>query len=126
MTMNGTTSVISIDLTCNEAVERLVEQLRPFGFMVRQTFDLQSARQMAVDCPCPHHGTANCDCQMVVMLVYHGSHVPITVIAHGYDQHTWFSMVDTPAQRADPWLEATLRHLATIPPYYAGSVTVDG
>lgn len=51
---------------------------------------------------------------MVVLLVYGGQRQPITVVAHGYNTQTWFSMVDTPQQRADPSLDSAVR-LALIP-----------
>jgi hypothetical protein len=33
---------------------------------------------------------------MVVLLVYPASKQPVSVIAHGYNGQTWFSVVDTP------------------------------
>jgi len=45
---------------------------------------------------------------MVVLLVY-GSHQPVSIVAHGYNGRTWFSVVDTPQQQADPFLTATIR-----------------
>jgi len=35
----------------------------------------------------------------------------VAVIAHGYNHQTWFSVVNTPQQRADPQLEAIIRGL---------------
>jgi hypothetical protein len=43
------------------------------GFRVVRSFDLRSALAPLtahVDCECPHHGTAKCTCQFVVLLVY--------------------------------------------------------
>ena len=67
-----------------------------------RTFDLQIARQAQTSCPCPHHGTDQCDCQLVVLLVYQDHREPLAIVAHGYEGQTWFSVVDTPQQRADP------------------------
>jgi hypothetical protein len=48
-------------------------------------------------------------------LVYKIDQGPITIIAHGYNGQTWFSVVDTPQQRADPQLEAIIRRLVELP-----------
>jgi hypothetical protein len=81
---------------------------------VFRTFDLQLVRRAQVNCPCPHHGTAQCNCQMVVLLVYDGRSEFVSLVVHGHSGQTWFSIVDTPQQRADPRLEAAIR-LALVP-----------
>ncbi|GAB4495973.1 MAG: hypothetical protein Fur0016_33310 [Anaerolineales bacterium] len=75
-----------------------------------QTFDLQSARHASGDCPCPHHGTAKCDCQMVVLLVYGKTGEPITLILHGNDGQTWLSIAEEPNQRVSSTLLAEIKH----------------
>jgi hypothetical protein len=40
------------------------------GFSVVRSFDLRSALAAHADCECPHHGTAQCTCQFVVLLIY--------------------------------------------------------
>jgi len=47
---------------------------------------------------------------MVVLLVYMDNVQPLAIIAHGYNGQTWFSVVDTPQQRANPHLAALLLH----------------
>jgi hypothetical protein len=47
---------------------------------------------------------------MVVLLVYFGEGEPVTLIAHGDNQRTVFSVVDTPQQRVDPNTKAVIRH----------------
>jgi len=59
---------------------------------------LQDARLAAAYCPCPHHGTRACDCQMVVLLVYGNGIRPATLILHSNDGQTWLSLVNTPSQ----------------------------
>jgi hypothetical protein len=108
--MSDNSPFLILEQACGDAVGWISEQFTNAGLQVVRTFDLQVARQTSVDCPCPHHGTDQCDCQMVVLLVYRTSHQPISIVAHGYDGQTWFSMVDTPQQRADPHLEAAIRH----------------
>jgi hypothetical protein len=82
---------------------------------VLRTFELQLARLALTECPCPHHGTDQCDCQMVVLLVYGDRSQPVSLVAHSHDGKTWFSLVDTPQQRADPHLEATIRQALALP-----------
>ena len=66
-----------------------------------QTFDLQTARLGPGDCACPHHGTGECDCQMVVLLVYGHEPQPAVLILHGNDGQTWLSLAEGPGQRAE-------------------------
>ena len=109
--MNDNSPFLELSQPCDEAVEWLSDRLRGAGMQVVRTFDLQDARPFQVKCPCPHHGTAECNCQMVVLLVYQGKHGPITVTAHGHDRQTWFALVDTAAQPADPRLAEVLYSL---------------
>ena len=73
-----------------------------------ETFDLHDARLGLADCPCPHHGTAACDCQMIVLLIYANGASPVTLILHGNDGQTWFSLVNNPAQQAAPVVQVAL------------------
>ena len=108
--LSENTPFLTIDQTCTEAVDWFMTKVRQAGLSPVRTFDLQVARQTQTDCPCPHHGTAACDCQMVVLLVYMENMQPLAIIAHGYNGQTWFSVVDTPQQRANPYLAELLRH----------------
>ncbi len=101
-----------LESPCDQAVDWVIDRLDKVGLLVLRTFDLQSARQAQAWCPCPYHGTERCDCQMMVLLVYQPHKAPLAIIAHGNDQQTWFSFVDTPQQRADPHLESYIRDLA--------------
>ena len=98
-----------LEQPCNEAIAWIVHQVSEAGLQVIRTFDLRDARHDPVDCPCPHHGTDQCDCQMVVMLIYGEDNQPVSLVAHSYEGATWFSLVDTPQQRADSRLERTIR-----------------
>lgn len=107
--MSDSYPFLILELPCNEAIDWVVQQVSCVGLQVIRTFDLQAARHDPADCPCPHHGTVQCDCQMVVMLVYGDNYQPISLVAHCHDGRTWFSLVDTPQQRADPRLEKAIR-----------------
>ncbi len=102
-----------LEQPCNEAIAWVVRQVSGAGLQILRTFDLQVARIAHTECPCPHHGTDQCDCQMVVLLVYADNYQPISLVAHSHDGKTWFSLVDTPQQRADPRLDTTIRQALT-------------
>jgi hypothetical protein len=113
--MSNNSHFLMLEQPCDEAVDWVSKKMNQAGLSVICTFDLQVARRAQTMCPCPHHGTDSCDCQMVVLLVYQDNRQPLTIIAHGYSGQTWFSVVDTPQQRADPHLEATIRRLLASP-----------
>ena len=107
--MSENTPFLYLEQSCDEAVDWVRGQLTNIHLSVVRTFDLQIARHGHENCPCPHHGTDQCDCQMVVLLVYGCDRHPVSIVAHGYNGQTWFSVVDTPQQRADPRIEAAIR-----------------
>jgi len=102
-----------LEQPCDEAMAWVVRQVSGAGLQILRTFDLQVARIAHTECPCPHHGTDHCDCQMVVLLVYADNYQPISLVAHSHDDKTWLSLVDTPQQRADPRLETAIRQALT-------------
>ena len=118
--MNDNSPFLILQQPCGEAIHWVVRQLKSADLKVVRTFDLQGARQAQSNCPCPHHGTDQCNCQMVVLLIYgsgrNASPVrqPISMVVHGHDDQTWFSLVDTSQQRADPALISAIRR-ALIP-----------
>jgi len=95
---------------CSEAVQWISDCLNQSGLQVVQTFDLHTARIDPSLCSCPHHGTEQCDCQMVVLLVYENGFPPASIIAHGHDCQTWFMLVDSPHQSFQLGLEVTIQH----------------
>jgi len=106
--MSDNSPFLIIVQSYDEALDWVTSRLNSVGLHVMRTFDLQAARHTHAGCPCPHHGTEQCDCQMVVLLVYGGDNRPISMVAHSFDGRTWFSLVDTPQQRADPRLETAI------------------
>ena len=113
--MNSSILFLVMNQSCNKAVEWVDLKLKSAGLHMLRTFDLKEARATHADCPCPYHGTDQCDCQMVVLLVYYGDRQPVSLIAHGHNDQTWFYMVNTPQQRPDPRVEIAIRQ-ALIPP----------
>ena len=100
---------LSVNHPSDEALQWTKKQLLQAGLRPIQTFDLHTARVGLHDCSCPNHGTDDCDCQMVVLLVYGNASEPLTLILHGHDEQTWFSIADNPRQRADPKLIAVIQ-----------------
>ena len=90
---------LSLNMPSDQSLAWLKEQLDAASLRVVQTFDLHSTRHRVGDCPCPHHGTEQCDCQLIVLLVYGTSAEPATLILHGNDGQTWLSIVEHPGQR---------------------------
>ena len=119
--MSDSSPFLILEQPCDDAIDWVARQIGSAGLQVVRTFDLNVARNTHASCPCPHHGTEQCDCQMVVLLVYGSERQPVSIVAHGYNGQTWFSVVDTPQQRADPRLEADIRQ-ALVPHISATSL----
>jgi hypothetical protein len=93
---------------CDEAVSWTKTQLSQAGLRVLQTFDLNTARQTLADSPCPYHGTSECDCQMVILLIYGITDEPAALIVQGNNGQTWFSFENYPWHQPDPGLRVTI------------------
>ena len=76
------------------AISWITRQLTLLGLLVKPSFDLQVARSAHNNCACPHHGTEQCDCQIVVLLVYGEDEGPVSLIVHGQDGTTFLSMTE--------------------------------
>jgi hypothetical protein len=113
--MNTAFPSLTVEQPSEEAVRHIIGQLERVGLQVMQTFDLQKARTAHADCPCPHHGARECDCQIVVLLVYARDLPPASLIAHGHAGRTWFYLVNTPQQPADPSLEERIMNTLYAP-----------
>ncbi len=101
---------LSMSHSCEEALQWSKEQLTQAGLRPVQTFDLHTARAGSQDCSCPNHGTDQCDCQMVVLLVYGNALEPATLILHGSDGQTWFSIVDETSQSTNTTIASAIRN----------------
>ena len=108
--MNQTSAILTLQSDSQAAIEASTRCLEQSGLQVMRSFDLKLARAAHVGCTCPHHGSEQCDCQMVVLLVYGRDSFPATLVVHGHDGQTHFALVDTPEQRPAPQLvDAILR-----------------
>lgn len=113
-----------LDQTCDCVLSWVSKQLTGAGLRLVQTFDLQVARLAHPDCPCPHHGTDECNCQMVILLVYRKQGVPATLVIHGQDDRSWVSLASPIGKRPNQQLETAIRH-ALIPPVPEVSTPVE-
>lgn len=110
----------TIDSPCNDALLWTKTRLSQAGLRVLQTFDLNAARRPAAEVPCPHHGMENCDCQLVVLLVYEPfdstsgrSPVPepTTLILHGTDGKTSLSLIHDSLHPANPAIHLDIERI---------------
>ncbi|MBI5828927.1 MAG: hypothetical protein HZB20_05180 [Chloroflexi bacterium] len=74
------------------------------GLYVVRSFDLRSALTPHANCDCPHHGTAQCTCQFVVLLVYGEAAAPLVLTLHSHDDRTSAQIVRDAANAPDPHL----------------------
>lgn len=111
--MSALMPFLTLDRTSSQALEWVQQQLTITGFRVVQSFDLQVARQAHSDCPCPHHGTEQCNCQMIVLLVYGREANPASLVIHGQDENCRLSLANPMGQRADQHLETAIRRALT-------------
>ena len=105
---------LSINHPCDEALQWARKQLVQADLRPIQTFDLHTARLAMHDCSCPNHGTEECDCQMVVLLVYGKAAEPATLILHGNNGQTWVSIANDPQQRANVKLAHSIQQALEI------------
>jgi hypothetical protein len=68
--------------------QAVITALARQGLSVLRSFDLRSALGAHGGCECPHHGTAQCNCQFVVLLVYGEAADPVVVTTHARDNRT--------------------------------------
>ena len=93
--------MLTLNMDARQAITLVMDSLASAGLQVLQSFDLRMARATQIYCCCPYHGTEDCDCQMLVLLVYGHDENPTTLIAHGHDGRTFLSLVDNPQQRSE-------------------------
>lgn len=103
-----------IHRSCNDTLAWIKHDLTQNRLQVVQTFDLHTARLGMEDCVCPHHGTHDCDCQMVILLIYANTTEPATLVLHGNDEQTWLSLVNTSSQRVNPAIQVSIEGVLQI------------
>jgi hypothetical protein len=81
------------------AAQVVTEVMTRHGLQVIRSFDLRTTRAVQTGCVCPYHGTVDCTCQYVVLLVYGETGVPATVLIHGRDAQAHLRIVRDASQR---------------------------
>lgn len=109
--MSALIPFLALDQPCDQVLTLVNQQLTSAGFRVVQTFDLQVARLAHPDCPCPQHGTADCNCQMIVLLIYQKKSDPVTLVIHGQDGKTWLSLAIPADRHGNQHLEGAIRRI---------------
>lgn len=107
------TQLITLNLTAEEAITWIKQALTQTGLQVHRSFDLRSSRALATGCLCPHHGTAVCDCQMVVLLLYGSDSRPATLVIHSHNGQTWLTLANSAAERPSPTLISLITQAIT-------------
>ncbi|MCZ2076982.1 MAG: hypothetical protein LC130_18545 [Bryobacterales bacterium] len=109
--MSALIPFLALDQACEQVQAWVNGQLTDAGFRVMETFDLHVARLAYLDCPCPYHGTDDCNCQFVVLLVYRKQEDPASLVIHGQDDKTWLSLADPVGKRASQQFETAIRRV---------------
>ena len=107
---------LTLNSSCDDALQCVKKQLFKAGLRPMQTFDLQTARHALEDYPCPYHGKSECDCQMVVLLVYGKVGEPVTLILHGNEGQTRLSLASNSLQGADTSIRAVIEKALQLNP----------
>ena len=92
--MSQTISLAIFPASHQTVISWINQQLNALGLAIETSFNLQSARTAHPDCTCPHHGAAQCDCQIMILLVYEGQDAPVTLVVHSQDGWTYLTMTD--------------------------------
>lgn len=107
--MSALIPFLTLDQPCQTTKDWVEQQLANAGFRVVQTFDLHVARLAHPDCTCPNHGTEDCNCQMVVLLIYHNKSAPATVVIHGQEGKSWLSLAAPEGKRVSQRFETAIQ-----------------
>jgi hypothetical protein len=91
----------------DEIVSHITQSLNQHGLQIIRSFELQT-NHATCQCGQCFAASAQCQCQLTVFLVYGAGRPPVTLMAHQRRDQTWFSLVNSPQQPADPELEAVI------------------
>ena len=121
--MSTLNTFLTVMCSCDEAAHWIVQRLLQADLRAMQTFDLHSARLTFQDCPCPYHGANQCDCQMIILLVYSTALEPATLILHGNTGQTWISLAENPNQQMDGKIVSDIQQALEVKTPFAISPT---
>ena len=100
--------LVKLTNTGDDALSRVQDILSETGLYVSVSFDSHKMRDDASPVVCPHHGPSDCDCRVTILLVYDDDGQPATLLAHGQDGETWFSLATMPGPQPPAPLETKI------------------
>ncbi len=89
-------------------IQQITDALQKAGLRVLTSFNSDHARLDKTGMFCPHHGTAVCNCHIVIMLVYGSGGHPATLITYGQDNEMWVSLAYPPGLRPSATLQSQI------------------
>jgi hypothetical protein len=111
VTLNEMRPLLTLPCRCDTAVTQITGALEHANLHVMPSFD---SRLAASPTTCPHHGTEQCDCQIVILLVYGTNERPATLMVHGRDGETWISLAYPPDLRPPASLQSHIKNALTL------------
>lgn len=90
----GKKPLMVINAQCSQLAGPLKETIDEAGLWAFQSFDLRTTRAVHDGCTCPNHGTSECTCELIVLLVYRALGNPISLILDGRDGMTYVFLND--------------------------------
>lgn len=97
-------NAIVFDIDGQTVMQAITVALTQYKFYVMRSFDLRSTVTAHRECPCPIHGTADCPCEFVVLLVYGEAPEPVVLTTHCRDGQTAVRLVRDAVTIPDPHL----------------------
>jgi hypothetical protein len=119
--MSALIPFLILNQTCEQVQVWINEKLTHIGFRVVRTFDLHVARLAHSNCACPRHGTDDCNCQLIIVLVYGKQGDPATLVIYGQDGRAWLSLAVPASGHGNQHLESVIRH--TLIPRHTNMIT---
>ena len=95
------TQSVRFDCDSEMATQTATQSLAKLGLRVVRSFDLRSALATHAGCECPHHGSEQCTCQFLVLLVYGPAGAPVVVSVHGRDGQAEVQIVQDASAHPD-------------------------
>lgn len=95
---------LCIKKPARSVLAQLLTTLTTRGLKAVTSFDLQLAQAGCGSCACPHHGTGNCTCQYLVLLVFDPTGPADafgTITLHGRDDTVWLTLLSPPGRADD-------------------------
>ena len=109
-------TLLTLTLPWLEVLAQVELALAESGFLVDRSFDFKSARASLLDpslCPCPDHGTLDCSCQYIVLLVSADGKPPVSLEVHGNDDRTYLSLVQDQEGATEGMMLERIRQIVT-------------